>query len=107
MDETSLDDFLEGNAEDSEAGPAESDTDEKRAETASEAATKPAGEAGGETDENGTPAHTARVDPATVEPAQPTHQWTPDGAVCGVCGQVVNRRWEAAAGLVCADCKDW
>jgi hypothetical protein len=34
-----------------------------------------------------------------------TYRWDPEGAPCDDCGAVVERRWRAAAGLVCPDCK--
>jgi hypothetical protein len=40
---------------------------------------------------------------------EPTHQWTPTGAVCSRCGESVDRRWRAdeGDGMVCDACKGW
>lgn len=48
-----------------------------------------------------------RVPPASVEAAEPTADWSPDGAECSACGAVVAHRWESDDGLVCPDCKEW
>jgi len=47
--------------------------------------------------------------PADVEPAavEATMAVAPEGADCTACGATVERRWQGASGLVCADCKEW
>ena len=79
MEETSLDEFLAGGEDNSEA-----DTDETEAE------------AGTNTDE-----------PDDVTPATPTYRWSPDETLCDSCGGTTRRRWQSEAGLVCRECKEW
>lgn len=45
----------------------------------------------------------------TAGAAQPTMDWTPDGAVCADCGVTVQRRWIDGENerLVCVACKQW
>jgi hypothetical protein len=43
----------------------------------------------------------------SVDPAEPTFDFAPDGADCEGCGEVVRRRWREGDGMVCADCKEW
>lgn len=40
-------------------------------------------------------------------PAESTMSWSPDGAACESCGDVVERRWRDDGRLVCLDCKEW
>lgn len=50
------------------------------------------------------------VDEATedaVTPATTTYAWDGDGAVCGACGERVDRRWQRDGELVCVACKSW
>ncbi len=52
----------------------------------------------------------AGEDPATsgnTGLAVATLEWVPEGAGCEACGNEVRRRWNGAAGLVCAACKEW
>jgi len=50
---------------------------------------------------------TAAPDLDAVAPATPTATWSPDGAACAACGDVVERRWRDDDELVCAGCKEW
>ena len=43
----------------------------------------------------------------SVDPAEPTFDFAPDGADCEGCGEAVQRRWRYGDGMVCADCKEW
>ncbi|WP_338727051.1 hypothetical protein [Haladaptatus sp. DJG-WS-42] len=43
----------------------------------------------------------------TVTPATATYTWSPDGAACESCGEVVKRRWRDGDVLVCESCKSW
>jgi hypothetical protein len=47
------------------------------------------------------------VDPEAVEPAASTYAWSAEPVACAACGTAVRRRFRDAAGLVCADCKEW
>lgn len=47
------------------------------------------------------------ADPSAVEPARSTYEWTPDGAACADCDDVVTHRWRMEGRLVCRDCKAW
>jgi hypothetical protein len=86
MEDTSLDEFLNGGESDDG-----SDVPE---------------ESGSDTDESGDGPDN-RLDPANAEPARTTHQWVPAGVPCDACGREVERRWESDEGLVCPDCKKW
>lgn len=84
----SLDDFLGGEDE----TPAVSESEGEPTETGEE-------EDAGDIDAN--------TDADTVEPATPTYRFSPDGAVCDACGDVVQKRWHDDGQFVCADCKEW
>ncbi|GCF13945.1 hypothetical protein Harman_18800 [Haloarcula mannanilytica] len=47
------------------------------------------------------------ADSDTVEPAVTTYAWSPEGAACAECGEVVERRWTQDGDLVCGACKCW
>lgn len=47
------------------------------------------------------------TDGSSDDTASATYVWTPSDAACDGCGVSVTRRWRAADGLVCVDCKDW
>jgi len=36
-----------------------------------------------------------------------TYAWSPEGAACAECGEVVERRWTQDGVLVCGACKSW
>ena len=130
MRDASLDEFLSGSDEedgkpagereveetDGEAGSAvpHSDTEpeaetepepeaETEAETGTESDTET--EAGEETETGPEPDGPPPI--AEVDPARSTFAWSPDGAACAECGASVEERWEAEAGLVCVECKEW
>ena len=42
-----------------------------------------------------------------VDPAVTTYAWSPEGAACAECGEVVERRWTQDGHLVCGACKSW
>lgn len=42
-----------------------------------------------------------------IEPVESTYDWTPGGAPCSACGDVVEERWRDTDGLVCPECKVW
>ncbi len=85
-DDASLDDFLG-------AGGESDDRDEG------------ADAAGAEGDDHGD----ATPDPPSdaVAPATATATWTPGGAACADCGDVVERRWRDGDAFVCSACKEW
>jgi len=94
MDDTSLDDFLDGaEGETSDGSDAETSEEIKRSEDA---------EPSQETESDG-----AEPRATAVEPAARTLQWSPEGGDCEACGTTVDRRWHSEAGLVCAECKEW
>jgi formylmethanofuran dehydrogenase subunit E len=86
MSNRSLDEFL-GGGEDSEASESEAESAERE-----------------ETD-----VAVEDADPElTVEAAQPTYDFVPDGVACESCGETVETRWHAdGVGMVCASCKGW
>lgn len=86
MDDTSLDEFLNGGESDDGSNAAEG--------------------SGSDPDESGDDLDD-RLDPANAEAARTTHQWAPAGVPCEACGREVERRWESDEGLVCPDCKEW
>ncbi|QZP36274.1 DUF7573 domain-containing protein [Halobaculum magnesiiphilum] len=43
----------------------------------------------------------------TVDLAEPTYDYSPDGAACAACGESVTRRWRDDGDYVCGDCKEW
>jgi hypothetical protein len=84
-EDASLDEFLGGASEESDAETTEQETDapEEADATVSERSTD------------------------ALEPAKTTYAWSDEGTTCPACGEVVERRWQQDGGLVCADCKDW
>ena len=94
----SLDEFLGGERRDSVDESAEADVTDDLAdatETEPEAEPSPGSEPAADGDE------------ATVTPAVSTYAFSPDGAPCGACGTVVEKRWRDDGDLVCPDCKQW
>ncbi len=86
MDDTSLEDFLDGDSEHSSA-----DNEQPPEDTA-------------ETP----PTDASDTEPSsTVEAATTTYQWMPSGKTCVSCGDQVTRLWYSEAGQVCPDCKEW
>ena len=98
-EDTSLDDFLDGESGEQPAADEESTGE---AESASEAgqAEEPATGGGAE------PAD-ATASSVDVEPAATTYAWSDEGTTCDDCGETVERRWQQAGELVCVECKDW
>lgn len=111
-EDASLDDFLDAD-DDKEAEPAETDDGPEREESGSEGVERDGSEIGvadavedPEEDVEDADDESSR-DPATVEPAAATYDWSPDGATCAACEEVVERRWRGDPGFVCESCKDW
>ena len=94
-DDTSLDDFFDADGDESD--PADEGEDGAEREAAAEERTDR--ESGSDAKRSET------VD--DVDPATPTATWSPEGAPCGVCGDVVQRRWREGESLVCSACKAW
>jgi hypothetical protein len=92
-DDASLDEFLDAGGDDRSDG---ADAAESPADAESDAG----GDDGDEADAGG-------PDTDAVAPATATATWSPDGATCAACGDVVERRWRDGEALVCADCKEW
>jgi len=86
-EDASLDDFLDSSESEDEGGDGMSAGD-GTAETEREA-----------------PDTEASTD--AVEPAVTTYAWSPEGAACAECGEVVERRWTQDGVLVCGACKSW
>ncbi|NLV05193.1 hypothetical protein GOC83_03440 [Haloarcula rubripromontorii] len=63
--------------------------------------------AGDETTETESEVSDAEVSTDGVEPAVTTYAWSPEGAPCAECGEVVERRWTQDGILVCGACKSW
>jgi len=87
-EDASLEDFLD-------AG------DESEGEGESSTAT------GGDTAETESEASDSEASTDAVEPAVTTYAWSPEGAPCAECGEVVERRWTQDGLLVCGACKCW
>jgi hypothetical protein len=94
-DDASLNDFLGSDAEGDEEGSTADATDTE----ADNGTAASSGDEGAETE-----AVDATDGPA---PAATTYAWDGDGAACGACGEVVERRWQQDGGLVCVACKEW
>jgi hypothetical protein len=67
------------------------------------------GNSGAGDDTAETERETPDAEPSTdaVEPAVTTYAWSPEGAACAECGEVVERRWAQDGVLVCGACKCW
>jgi len=87
-EDASLDDFLDASDESEDEGDGGTPAGDNTAETEGEA---PAAEASA----------------GAVEPAVTTYAWSPEGAACAECGEVVERRWTQDGQLVCGACKSW
>lgn len=94
MEETSLEDFVEG--DDS---------------AASEAATDAPETVGGDGDPSAEPVtdgeQAESTEASDIEPATVTARFRPDGGQCAGCGSTVQRRWEQAGAFYCRECKRW
>lgn len=101
MRDSSLDEYLDGEA--SEEG---DDTAEPETSTESSDGEEPASDdTADEETVNDEPVDEEESD--AVDPAESTYDWTPTGASCAACSATVERRWRDDEGLVCADCKSW
>jgi len=102
-EDASLDDFLDGGeeSEGSESTAATGDGD-----AAGDAVSGAETDADEHNDADGARDPEA-ADDETVVPAVTTYAWSPDGAACADCGEVVERRWEQDGQLVCGACKAW
>ncbi|RLM96320.1 hypothetical protein [Haloarcula sp. Atlit-7R] len=87
-EDASLEDFLDGGDESEDGGENGTSARDETAETESEASDAEASTDG-------------------VDPAVTTYAWSPDGAACAECGEVVERRWTQDGILVCGACKSW
>lgn len=107
MRDASLDEFLSTD-EASEDGN-EGATGDDRADLGSEPEAGPEAEPSQDTGtDEGRPSDSEGLPPVgEVDPARSTFAWSPDGAACAECGERVEERWEADAGLVCVGCKSW
>lgn len=93
--DASLDEFLGGESDVSEASEVErADSAVESGEVGSEAGESGVEEDGGESGE-------------AVSPASPTYVWTPAGDACARCGSSVDRLWRCDGELVCGECKEW
>ena len=99
MRDASLDEFLDPGMSDGEADPEpyEEDRDESEADPDVREPEPTDSESEGDDE---TPSE-------SVDPAEPTFDFAPDGADCEGCGEAVRRRWCDGDGMVCADCKEW
>ncbi|MEF8839400.1 MAG: hypothetical protein V5A18_07845, partial [Haloarculaceae archaeon] len=101
-----------------ETGEAATEGVDPRVEAARDAATledSPASDGSDVANDGGAPATSSRAgkeEPAPGAapdgtPPRGTYEFTPSGASCAACGDVVDRRWQEEAGLVCLACKSW
>ncbi|MFC7057876.1 DUF7573 domain-containing protein [Halovenus salina] len=81
MDDTSLDEFVDGYGEESAGG---NDSEHSSEPTADES---PSAD--------------------DIEPAAPTSELTPSKTDCQQCGKPTERLWRDDGEFVCQDCKDW
>ncbi|WP_336358552.1 DUF7573 domain-containing protein [Haloarcula sp. CGMCC 1.6347] len=86
--DASLEDFLDDSSESEDEGDNGISAGDDTTETESEAP-----DSGASTD--------------AVDPAVTTYAWSPEGAACDECGEVVERRWTQDGLLVCGACKCW
>lgn len=111
-EDASLDDFLDANEEsegsesaavgDGAGGDDGAEDSEAAGDAVNETETDP-----DERDGAGNSSTPESADQETVEPAVTTYAWSPDGAACTDCGEVVERRWGQDGQLVCGACKSW
>ncbi|WP_058994019.1 hypothetical protein [Haloarcula sp. CBA1127] len=87
-EDTSLEDFLDAGDESEDEGESGTSAEDDTTEAGSEA-----------------PDAEATTD--AVDPAVTTYAWSPEGAACAECGEVVERRWTQDGLLVCGACKCW
>ena len=52
-------------------------------------------------------ADSGSTEPDASDDPPATTRFSPDGAPCRACGDVVTRHWHGDDGFVCADCKEW
>jgi rubredoxin len=99
MDDTSLDDFLDG--EDGDG----SDTDRSTTTTPADEA----GQTDGPVEAKAAPTVEGEKGDSddSVAPATTTSRWVGDGIACPVCETSAKRLWESADGFVCPTCKEW
>jgi len=127
MDDASLDDFVDSEADQREASdtasgeerPASSDSEADQREASKEASGEAANSEADQREASeserrpegavSSPDPSAEDEPSdsTVDPAETTYQWSAEGVVCTACGSEINRRWQTDEGLVCPDCKEW
>ncbi|EMA34337.1 DUF7573 domain-containing protein [Haloarcula japonica] len=88
VEDASLEDFLDAGDESEDEGESGTAAGDDTAET--------------ESDVPDTGVSTDAVDPAVT-----TYAWSPEGAACAECGEVVERRWTQDSLLVCGACKSW
>jgi len=88
VEDASLDDFLDASDESEDEADSDTSADDGIAETEKEL-------------------NDDETSADTVEPAVTTYAWSPEGAACAECGEVVERRWTQDGHLVCGACKSW
>jgi hypothetical protein len=98
-EDASLDDFLDGSDSEDEGDGSSAAEDE-----AEELESEPT-DSGSPTD--GVDPDSSEASTGTAEPAVTTYAWSPSGAACAECGEVVERRWTQDGDLVCGACKSW
>lgn len=95
--DASLDEFLDVDPDGEHAGDADGEeTGRRDPAAASDAESRTA-----DGTDAGSPADGA------ADPVRPVAQWRPNGAACGACGAMVERRWRDEDCLVCGECYDW
>lgn len=114
MEDTSLDEFLSADTDESDDGEVtaqEGDVEEDVADDPSGEVTDTEEQTDGSPGGDGVAADAAEVDTGdeadTVDPATTTSRWTGDGVVCPRCGETVERGWQSVDELICATCKEW
>ncbi|MDT3433763.1 hypothetical protein [Haloarcula sp. 1CSR25-25] len=121
-EDASLEDFLDADTDSGDERRDASTPDSKGEESGDDDSTAVAGETTpGEAGGDGTAGDSEDADNAdggdsnteeerpsgAVEPAVTTYAWSPEGAACAECGEVVERRWIQGGDLVCGACKSW
>lgn len=115
MEDSSLDDFLDTDADATdEVGSSDEEAPSDAEQDPTDAGNEPTDDERIDADESSSERVDDAVDPTEatddadgVEPAAVTMTVSPAGADCNACGERVRRRWTDGGALVCRDCKEW
>ncbi|WP_336336465.1 DUF7573 domain-containing protein [Haloarcula brevis] len=109
-EDASLEDFLDADTDSGDEGHGDSTPDSEddgAAATGETASEEDGGTAEGSAGTADREDADAEGSSDAVDPAVTTYAWSPEGAACADCGEVVERRWTQGGVLVCGACKSW